>query len=226
MNTIYTAVTDTYDILQQPPERTKARFVAFVTNPAACFTGKWEMRPLVPFCHDNTRNSRRYKILAHESIPDAEYSMWMDGSVTIQEGFNLDAVIDEYLGCHNLALFGHRCRRCLYDEARTCSSLGLDEPSLIAEQMSRYEAEGYPPDRGLAETSVILRRNCPSITELNNRWWEEICKGSRRDQLSFDYVTWKLNVSYSLLPGTIRENQFFLRSKHPHRRIPLAATSP
>lgn len=28
----------------------------------------------------------------------------------------------------------------------------------------------------------------------NRLWWEEICKGSRRDQLSFDYSLWKMEM--------------------------------
>jgi len=46
----------------------------------------------------------------------------------------------------------------------------------------------------LSCTTYILRRHTGKVEEFNRLWWEEICKGSRRDQLSFDYALWKMEM--------------------------------
>ena len=47
---------------------------------------------------------------------------------------------------------------------------------------------------------MILRRHTDAIRRLNEAWWNEIVRGSRRDQLSFNYVAWKLGLSYATFP--------------------------
>jgi hypothetical protein len=47
---------------------------------------------------------------------------------------------------------------------------------------------------------VILRRHTDAIRHLNEAWWNEIVRGSRRDQLSFNYVAWKLGLRYATFP--------------------------
>lgn len=66
--------------------------------------------------------------------------------------------------------------------------------------MARYRAEGLPEDAGLIEAPVILRRHTDAIRRLNESWWGEIVRASRRDQLSFNYVAWKLGLRYGTFP--------------------------
>jgi hypothetical protein len=53
---------------------------------------------------------------------------------------------------------------------------------------------GYPKGKGLSETSAVLRKNTAKIVSFNEAWWSEISRGSRRDQLSFDFLVWKLGI--------------------------------
>jgi len=77
-------------------------------------------------------------------------------------------------------------------------------------QIKRYRAEGYPEDNGLIMSSVILRRhNEPEIIEFDKKWWEEIANGSKRDQLSFNYIQWKTGLKYNFLEGDARDNSTF-----------------
>ena len=49
-------------------------------------------------------------------------------------------------------------------------------------------------------------------------WWEEISSGSKRDQISFDYVARKLNIKINNFPGDIKkENYLFTRFSHNSR---------
>ena len=80
----------------------------------------------------------------------------------------------------------------------------IDDKNVIFNQVSRYTKEGYPPDNGLSELPVILRRNTEKIKELNELWMYEIEHGSFRDQISFDYCAWKLGIKVNHFDGDIR----------------------
>jgi hypothetical protein len=41
---------------------------------------------------------------------------------------------------------------------------------------------------GLSECCLHLPRHTDAIKEFNEAWWEEICRCSVRDQISFDYI--------------------------------------
>jgi hypothetical protein len=106
-------------------------------------------------------------------------------------------------------------RDCVYQEAEACIKRRKDRPDVIEAQMARYRAEGYPEHGGLVETSVVVRTFGETVRRFNAAWWREICSGSRRDQLSFNYVAWKLDLNYSLLPGSRVSNPF--ATWRPHR---------
>jgi hypothetical protein len=214
MNVVYTAISGKYDLLRPHPPVEGARFVAFVDDPGNRLLQGWELKQLEPSCSNPRRNSKRYKIMAHEVFPDATYSLWIDGNVEIREGFSLDLLISRHLARHDLALYEHPRRKCLYEEANSCSLQHLDDPCAIERQMSRYRAEGYPRDLGLTENRIMLRRHTPSIEKLDNLWWSEICNGSHRDQLSLGYSLWKLGIAHGMISGRSGDNQFFLRHDH------------
>jgi hypothetical protein len=168
---------------------------------------------------DPVRRAREHKILSHKVFPDVIYSIWMDGSIEIREGVDLGMLVESHLKSCDIALFPHRTRACAYVEAEVCSKLELDDPQVISQQMLRYRQMGYPEGMGLGETGVILRRHTEVVRELNELWWSEICSGSRRDQLSFNYVLWRLGVEYMKLPGDFSNNPFFTVRSHNERRL-------
>jgi hypothetical protein len=86
----------------------------------------------------------------------------------------------------------------------------------MTSQVGRYEFSGYPHNNGLVETGVLLRRKQPEVATFNERWWAEIRQGSLRDQLSFNYVAWRVRLKYGLLPGKV-QNSAYTRLT-PHRR--------
>lgn len=218
MNTIYTAISGRYDTLKPHPPIKGCQFIAFVDNPEKYPDEDWKLQKLIPFHRDPIRNSKRYKVLAHEMLPQAECSLWLDGNLTLCDDFDFDSLIDRFLTEHDIALFDHRKRRCAYHEANTCLHCRLDDPEIINSQISRYLSEEYPMNHGLTENRMILRRHTPAIALLEDTWWGEICGGSRRDQLSLNYSMWKTRVTYAALPGTSLDNSFFKTGKHLHKR--------
>jgi len=218
---VYTAITQGYDTLKEPPPtwRRAANFVAFMEDPGSAAT-TWEFRPICREFGDPCRNAKIHKILSHEYFPEADYSLWIDGTINILSTLPLAEWPEQYLKNHDLAVFKHCAQNCAYKEAKLCMMGHLDDPVVIERQMQRYFEQGYPMNNGLAECSVLFRRHTPQIKKLNECWWEEIRNHSRRDQLSFNFVAYQLGVTYFQLPGQLKfkgragGNPHFQKSRH------------
>jgi hypothetical protein len=48
----------------------------------------------------------------------------------------------------------------------------------------------------------------PTVTEFCDRWWQEIDNGSKRNQMSFDYVRWQMGLEVGYLPGNVQDGEF------------------
>ncbi len=147
------------------------------------------------------KQSRIYKWLIHE-YTNCQYSLYIDANVKIL--CDLNELIDKYLRNSDIAMYQHRIRNCIYDEAIVCKKLNFDNKEIIEKQVNSYFSQGYPSNIGLHECYVILRRHTPKIKELNKLIWNEIEKGSHRDQLSFDYGIWKLGIKVNNFNGMIK----------------------
>lgn len=208
---VYTAITAERDALKEPRDASGADLVVFSDCPRA--ESGWEVRRACEIFSDPRRNARAHKILAHQYLPDYEYSLWIDGSIRLLAPV-LD-LIDRYLERCDIAIFPHAVRDCVYREAEICTELGLDDPAVILAQMTRYQQHGHPTGDGLNESGVILRRHSVCVERFNNDWWSELCRYSCRDQLSLNYVLRKHGISPELFPGTIYDNpELFLYEGH------------
>tara|TARA_Y100001935_G_C17284338_1_gene499415 strand:+ start:20 stop:562 length:543 start_codon:yes stop_codon:yes gene_type:complete len=168
-----------------------------------------------------------HKVLAHKFLPDYEISVWIDANLCLKK--NPDELVEKYLTNHNLAVFDHKNNidsiDCLYKEAEHIFKLQAggrykDDPELIKKQIKKYRDEGYPENNGLAVTMVLLRRhNKPDALKAMEEWWKQISENSRRDQLSFNYATWKTKLDFMYLPGDSRNNEWFEYRAHQKRTV-------
>jgi len=209
-----------------------------------CFTDQdfvsdiWEVRKVEPDFVDPVRSAKIYKILPHKYLSEYEISIWIDGNMILRG--DVRKLIKKYLADANLAVFSHNehmkrwkklfwiknnedCRDCLYAELEYLLRIGKngkykDDPNLMRQQVKRYKQEGYPEHNGLIVGMVILRRhNREDIIQTMKDWWNEIENGSRRDQLSFNYVAWKNKLNFSYMKGDSRRNKYFLHTQHKKR---------
>ena len=190
----------------------------------------------LPLYVDNYRNAKRFKILPHRYLSEYEYSIFIDGNMTVVG--NVNELIDKYLSDSNVAFFSHNGnsldgRNCVYDEANTIFQLGeknmkispergilnwKDNPEIIKKQIENYDLLGYPRNNGLITGMVILRRhNERDCIQVMEDWWTEIKYNSKRDQLSFNYVAWKNNLKFNYMDGDSRNNEYFYRDTKPHK---------
>jgi alkaline ceramidase TOD1/glycosyltransferase MUCI70-like protein len=209
---VVTSITAGRDRLKRQPRLRDAQYVAFLDRKQRR-SGRKTASAYDGF-EDPVRNARHHKVLLHRWFPSAAYSLWIDGSVVLTFEHRVLELVDAHLRDTDIAVFPHRTRTCVYEEELACIEQEKDDPVVISGHVERYRREGYPASNGLAETSVILRGHTPEANRFCEAWWNEIVTGSRRDQLSFPYVAWKLGVDYARLPGTLAENSLFFWGPH------------
>jgi len=155
---------------------------------------------------DDRRVARYYKINSHE-LPPHDISVWVDSSFRING--NLTKLVNWASRMkEEVFTYQHPSRRCTYDEANACIKQGKDNYSIINNQMYKYLAEGFPKNKGMYATGIMLRKNTPHVYHFNKRWHQEVKDGSLRDQLSIVYAAWKTNTKIRIIPGNIYQNQY------------------
>ena len=161
------------------------------------------------FKDDKLTNKQKtgYVLSQLHKLIDYDIACVVGGQIQINTNLN------NYLSDYDFTVTTHPSRSCVYDEAWACILLDKDNPKRIAKQMYSYSHEGLPQDVGMIQTGVTFRRNTKEINNFCDKWWEEIKRGSHRDQLSFNYVNWKYPIRYNELPITIYSNEFKL---HKH----------
>lgn len=228
--TVYSCVVGSYDNIEQsllastPRQESEVRYVLFTdavkggtakTLRRSANNSQWELLPLrwKDRRGDNRRTARWHKVNSH-LVCDTPHSVWIDGSQRIKTIAVASQLVRPYLQ-QSIATFRHPERTCIYQEMRACIRLNKDNPNLMRNQIAKYRQEGYPPYHGLVETACVIRNNVAATQQFNEMWWQEISNHSVRDQLSFNYVAWKLSITYGVIPGC-RESSGFFEFK-PHK---------
>ena len=209
---IYTCITAGYDDLKKSQPRKDVRYTAFmegVNRPMP----PWAILPVKSDPHpDPTRRSRQMKILSHVALPKADYTLWVDGCFVIRPDFRVERWIDRFMKDRDLVTFAHDVHSCTYEHAERIIEVGLDDEAVVRAQMDRYRWSGFRKGLGMVQTNVVLRRHTDAVRRFNELWWEELKKGSRRDQLSFVWAAHKAGLRYEALPPV--ERQYFEGKSH------------
>ncbi len=209
---VYTAIFGDYDSLKEPPQIEGCDFFCFTDDPNLS-SKKYKIVVCKRRFKDPTRDARMYKILSHKFLPEYKYTLWIDGTVQIKEGFDMKNFIKRYLKKQGLAIFKHPERDCVYQEVKACKKLNKDDPKVMDRQIRRYKKERYPENNGLVGSGIILRKNrSKRVMKINEDWWSELENNSKRDQLSFNYVCWKNHFNYGIIDtynGFYWDNEFF-----------------
>ena len=175
-------------------------------NDILCFTDYNQFKT-------NRMNAKIYKVLPHLFL-DVEYSIWVDANIFLK--VSPEKLIQQ-LGHKDIAVIRHPNRTCIYDEANEVIKKNLDDCQIVKEQINRYKINGFKKNQGMAMCGVIIRKHTESMAKLNEQWWSEICRGSSRDQISFNYV-FKKEINFIDWPGSYNNHLFY---RTDHRTIKL-----
>ena len=213
---VYTSIYGGKDNLIEQPKIPGVEYVCF-TDDRGLSSKSWNIIYDPPKFASARMNAKRHKILTHKYVTQGDESLWIDGNIVIisdprgmVDGLDCDLAFFD----HN-SEFVHDRRDCIYDEAIACKMLGKDDPKVMFDQVMRYAGESYPRNNGLIVGSTIYRKHKSSkVIKLMEAWWQEILSGSSRDQLSFNYVAWKLGMPYDTIPGDCRNNKWLIMVGH------------
>jgi len=150
--------------------------------------------------------SRRPKALPHEYFPAAEFSLYVDNTVSFKR---LPHASDLHTTQPMLfRAFRHGTRHNPAEEATAVAMLGYDDTDVICRQLDFYAAL-HPLDRitPLTTATVLLRQHhAPAVRRFGALWWESILAFSKRDQLSFDFARIEADCALEYWPGATHDN--------------------
>jgi hypothetical protein len=222
---VYTCITGGYDIPLESPWALRCPHLCFTDAPRLR-SATWTHVPLQDGEDlDLVRRARRPKLLPHRYLEDFDVSIWIDASA----GLLVDPVelARSSLGDASIAIPRHPARDCVYREIDTCVALRKDAESTLRAQGRTYRDAGLPERNGLWEATIIVRRHHdPHVVEAMEAWWDELQRGSRRDQVSLPWIVWKTGLRIHPLPVRSLPEQpapapVYRMGSHHHRRKPL-----
>lgn len=195
---IYTALIGGYDRILQPKViDNRFDYYLFTDDSKETQIGVWKVRHVEYSNIDKTRIARWVKTHPKKLLSDYKATLWIDANLQITSQFLYDRVVELNKTGIQFASVEHPYRRCIYDEAYNV--YGLDNEQTIFDWCQYLRKVNYPRANGLYETNVLYRKNDNDIHKVDELWWNIICSYSRRDQLSLNYVLWKLPVKQELI---------------------------
>lgn len=226
---IYSAIVGNYDNIKQPLIiDDRFDYVLFSNDIKEDSVGVWQIRPLDYYNEDSTRICRYAKTHPEELLKHYEFSVWMDANIQIYHQYFYNCVIELYEKGVLVSSLWHPARKCIYDEAFAVVNMMVEHEDIVVEWCHNLRKEKYPLNNGLCETNVVYRKhNTSLVTNANLLWWNCIEHYSRRDQLSFNYVLWKLGISCHYMFGegyNARNTEYLKLTQHKdikHNHCPL-----
>ncbi len=161
---------------------------------------------------DAARTSRKPKILSHAFFPDADVTLYIDANMQIV--CDINKILALMPGGVDIANLKHPTRCDVMTESEVIIRKNKDDATVVNSQIKQYIKDGYPVKDQLACNAIILRKHTDKVKELNELWWQEICNGSKRDQLSFPYAVWKLGITWMRIEKGHTELLSFKYRKH------------
>jgi len=223
---VYTAVFGNYSGLIPQPKLPNIDFICYTDQDISAKSWK-VIKVEPPVANDNTRSNRWYKILPHKHLSDQyDISVYIDANIWVLKDIN--KLVEEKMTLAKMACFDHNQnigdkRNCIYKEFEAIIEDGdkkgtyKDDPETMRRQIERFKAEGYPADNGLITAPILIRKHTDKeLVDVMEAWWNIVANESKRDQLSFNYVAWKLNFTdYVFINGHVRTgNPWFYTISH------------
>lgn len=202
---VYTVLMGEYDALHAPAYVDPYCDYYCVTNLRGLTSPFWKIIYLENEDGlDNIRFQRKLKLSPQLLFPEYSHSLYVDVSILIHK--SVWDWIERFSTGRTLLVYRHPERDCIYDEGDICIELGKDSSDLIRAQMERYRQCGYPEHNGLVWSAILYRKHHdPALISVQQTWLEEMKRGSRRDQLSFNYACWKDGFAYDEATGDYRD---------------------
>lgn len=205
---IYSALVGKYDNVLQPKViDERFDYILFSNDIQEHYVGLWQVRHIDYVNQDTTRVCRYVKTHPEELLPGYAFHIWIDSNIQILSDYLYEQAIHLYDNRIRVAGMFHPVRKCIYEEAFAVMNMLVEHESIVIDWCHFLRKKHYPRNNGLIETNVLFRINDEVTQSLNSLWWACIDNYSRRDQLSFNYCLWKLNVPLYYFSGEGRNTR-------------------
>ena len=166
------------------------------------------------------KQNRYLKINAYKYLPNHyNFSVYIDGNIIIINDINLllNQLKKQYKDI-NFFVPIHPERDCIYDEAKVVLKLRKDKSKYVKPQIKKIKDDGFPMHYGLSENNILIRNHKdPNLIKFMKKWWKMVKKGSKRDQLSFIYISWKYNfTNFVFIERKLIKYYFKIIRKHKY----------
>ncbi|MEI6865951.1 glycosyltransferase domain-containing protein [Flavicella sp.] len=199
---VYTALFGNYSGLIEQPKIEGVDYICYTDQDFT--SNSWKIIKVEPpILNDNTRSNRYYKINPHLHLKEYETSVYIDANYLIIADFS--SMVINKLKDFDMVCFDHNQtildpRDCIYKEHEELVKIAeinnnhRDSLEVMEDQINYLKSNCYPQNNGLIFAAVLIRKhNKEDVKALMELWWGFVKKRSKRDQLSFNYCTWKLN---------------------------------
>jgi len=207
---VYTVIHGGYDVLKSVSEREeKVCYIAFVDSLSLKLIEEnksgsgWDVQLIspLPYPSDLPKSSRVPKLLAWRLFPDAMYSIYIDGKISLKVS---PMKLVELLGLNGeLAIFHHAYRISTFTEFGAEIFGQAHDCEKIVRMWRSYRKRELLHSTGMIDSCLIIRRH-QNVTHgadlLSCHWHNDVAEFSHREQLSFFPVADRLNLrSYVVL---------------------------
>lgn len=177
---IFTCVVGDRHFLEEPHASLGYEHVLYVDRDLSFEA--WHQRPLLYWDASPKLITLFHKYVLSNLVADGTKMIWIDSRVeiTAQVASDIFAALDE----HDLCLFKHYERDCVYDEILAVLN-AQRSPAVECEEWARYLRERtFPRNSGLFETGVLGFRVGPEVKALFRRVFGLCYRYAARDQLT------------------------------------------
>ncbi|CAL0309344.1 unnamed protein product [Lupinus luteus] len=184
---------------------------------------------------DARRTGKIPKLLLHRMVPNARYSIWLDGKLELV--VDPYQILERFLWRKNatFAISKHYKRFDVFTEAEANKVAGKYDNASIDFQIDFYKNEGLTPYTeaklplisDVPEGCVIVREHVPISDLFTCLWHNEVDRFTSRDQISFAVVRDKLllRVDFHITMFLDCERRNFVVQKY-HRDLLLKLAAP
>jgi GT2 family glycosyltransferase len=160
--------------------------------------------------------ARYVKTHPHTLLADYDIAIWVDSSIMILGDIHplLDAFIESG---EAVAAIPHPYRSSIDDEIEACIATRRDDVAVMREQVERYRAAGFQHQDLIESNLMIFDLAQHRVRAFLDRWWSEIDRGSKRDQLSLNYALTQTGVgwhSITVRPDSARNHPMLGLGEH------------
>lgn len=211
--TVVSSIYGAYDYVKKPLEQSVECDYVLVTDQDPGDCGWRVVVEPRPQCSPRLA-AKVAKCLPWLYAPDADVTIWIDGSATIIHPDFVAMCLDA-LGDADMAQWVHPERDCIYTEADVSIDYGKYHDQNIANQVAAYRAQGYPAHAGLWATGCIVRhRASAEAREMSEEWLREQMRWTIQDQLSEPVLLSRFEPEIVPLPEGLWANRWLSFGGH------------